>query len=287
MPDGPRAGPAPGLVEPPLQGPFLVDGHAHLHGCFDRSVFFDRAAANFRAAAGALELPVVPLGCLALTDGPGRDTFGELSRPGFEGTARWQAQHTAEAESLFVVGRGGERLLVLAGRQIPTRRGLEVLALGTRVEFAAGGPLRETVELVLAAGALAVVPWGFGKWWWGRGREVAELLASPPSGLCLGDNGGRPRVGIRPRLFAQAMNQRIPILPGSDPLPFPRQVGVAGAHGFVLGGELSTDRPAAGVLRLVRSLTEQPPTYGRGERLLPFARNQLAMQVQGRRRLRA
>ena len=42
----------------------LVDGHVHVHECFDVAGLFDAAAANFAAAARALR----PGGRLALAD---------------------------------------------------------------------------------------------------------------------------------------------------------------------------------------------------------------------------
>lgn len=272
-----------GSVDEVIRGPFLIDAHVHLHGCFDEDHFLASAAANF--AAGAQEVGAAEgwTGWLLFTEVAGEHRFRELAERGV-GRGGFTVGATAEAASLIVSRRGAPELVLVAGRQLRARGGLEVLALGTTAEFPDGLPLAEAVAAVRAAGALAIVPWGFGKWWFGRKRALAELLESAETGeLFLGDNGNRARLSPTPAPFRRAARRRIWVLPGSDPLPLGTEVTKVGRYGLVLEGDVSCAMPARDLIGLIRAQTAQPPTFGRREGLGPFARNQIAMQLRGRR----
>lgn len=228
----------------------LVDAHVHVHSCFSAEALIDGAFRNFRRAASELGHSEA-VGCLMLAEMAGAQVREEL------------------------VVRGAERLVVVPGRQIVTRERLEVLALGRDVDIPDGLSLSETLARVRESGALPVLPWGFGKWWGRRGALVEEAIRSEGE-LYLGDNSGRLRLAGMPRLLREA---RRLVLPGTDPLPFPDQAGRAGSFGFVLEGPLDLSRPAEDLLRRIRALREQPPTYGRGETLPGFLRNQASLQL--------
>src|SRR4051794_39643129 len=121
------------------------------------------------------------------------------------GRAAWSVRRTQEQESLIL----GDKLLVIAGRQIVTAERIEVLALLTSETFEEGRPLDETIQRTKLAGALVVLPWGVGKWCGARGRSVAN--AAIRYAVQLGDNGGRPLGWPRPVLFREHC-----VLPGSD-----------------------------------------------------------------------
>lgn len=255
----------------------LVDGHVHGHSCFDTREFLDRAAANLDAAAGEGEAAAR---CLMLTESAGDHFFEELLKEvGGAGQKGWSVRPTAEEESVFVSRERGATLTLVAGTQIVTRERLEVLALGSRADFGSGLSLFEALSAASAAGATPVIPWGFGKWWSARGRLVEALLRrSDAPRFFLGDNGGRPRIAPTPRLFHLAAERGVAVLPGSDPLPFPNQVGKVGGYGFVLRGDFAPDRPAASVKRILAGLTRSPESFGRRESVPGFLRAQLGMQ---------
>ena len=262
-------------------GYLLLDAHVHLHDGVNPATFLAAARASFLAAGAALGLPERAPGVLALADGAGRDTLTRLLR--WSGTAEssWTVRPTSESSSLVASGPGEAALLVLiAGRQIRTSQGLEVLALGTQTEIPDGDTLQETLARVREQGAIAVLPWGFGKWWFRRGRLVRSALReADPSRLFLGDNGGRPRFSPSPGAFRLAAELGVHVLPGSDPLPLAGQVERVGSRGAVVEGALGLDRPTEALRSILAELPAQPRCYGPLRPLLPFARDQVAMQL--------
>jgi hypothetical protein len=268
--------------------PLLVDGHVHVYEAFDRTRFLDGAAANFRRAAADLGLARSALaGCLMMTEKPIHHVFREF-RAEADGerqpsAAPWRFERTGEAESLLARRPDGETLLILAGRQVETRENLEVLALAADLEFPTDLTLPQALDAVLDSPALAVLPWGFGKWWSRRGRIIEAALERGGAGrLFLGDNSGRPLLYPTPRIFGDAAARRIWNLPGTDPLPFASEQARAGTLGFVLACTIDEERPAAAIRAAVRALNKQPRIFGGLESLARFARNQVKMQIQKR-----
>jgi hypothetical protein len=262
--------------------PILADGHVHFHACFALARFLDAALENLRAGRRQLGLGNGP-GALLFTETSRDHVFRALRDGRSPHSGPWSFEATDESGAIVAVREPGEALLVIAGRQVATGDGLEVLALGTDAEFPDGLPLGEALARVDAAGAIPVLPWGFGKWWLRRGRLVRDaLLATAGPRFFLGDNAGRLRLMRDPPLFRAAAARGTLILPGSDPLPFRSQTTKAGRYGFALPGALDRGRPAEALKRILREQRAQPAVFGRRERLLDFCRLQLAMQLRKR-----
>ncbi len=268
----------------------LLDAHVHFHAAFSRRLFFDGALSNLRSAAAELGLAADTVGCLMFTESRGAQAFEVFLQeangaPRSDGERCWSFERTDEDNSLWAVrDPNPRRLLLIAGRQLVTREGLEVLALGCRAELADGEPLRAAIDATLAAGAIPIVPWGFGKWWGRRGALLAELLQRPGERrFFVGDNGGRAALLPRPRLFETAAQNGIFVLPGSDPLPFAPQTTKAGRCGFHLQATLDQRRPAEQLLAMLRHCESQPRVFGRYESLPGFVGQQVAMQLHKRR----
>jgi hypothetical protein len=262
----------------------LVDGHVHIHEVFDVATMLDHASANRDAAARCQGLsPAVP-GVLMLTESQGAEGFRRTAGRHGQRFGRWRVRRTGEPMSLCLEAENAAPLVLIAGRQIVTAERLEVLALGTVETFVDGLPMNTVLDQVGDAGALAVLPWGFGKWMGGRGRIVRDLLNSPrASRLFVGDNGGRLSVAPEPSLFTDARQQGIPILPGTDPFPFATQVTRPLSYGFVLAADVTGNAPAASVQQALQGRRVQPEIFGRCTGLADFVRNQLAMQWLKRR----
>ena len=261
----------------------LLDGHVHFHACFDAGRFLAGANRNFARAASDAGYGDRYAAFLLLTESASAHWFDDLQRAAEEGTAvapGWSAAATADPRQVALAGPQSERLNVVAGYQIITAEKLEVLALGCRTRIADGSALDEVISAVKAADALTVVPWGFGKWLGRRGKHVQSLLErTAPGELFLGENSNRVTGFGEPPIFRQAREAGIRILPGTDPLPFPREAARTGSFGFIL--ECGTAENG-GVWSTVRRKIEQQQRvkpYGRLETPWCFARNQIAMQV--------
>lgn len=266
----------------------LVDAHVHIYPCFEWGECFGSAWRNF-AAQG----PAGPFANLLLLTETWQDhAFDRLAELAHAGggvagaNGTWSVSPTRESESLAVAGPEGQSLVLIAGRQIQTREGLEVLALGSIEVPPDGLPLAPVVEWVRAAGALPAIPWGFGKWWGRRGSVLERYLNETDGEIFLGDNSGRPWFYAEPRLFKLARRKRIPILPGSDPLPLTSESGRAGSFGFAFTGWIDAGAPWGSLRAQLRAPDFDPSPYGPREKALRFVRNQALMQLRRRREAR-
>lgn len=172
-------------------------------------------------------------------------------------------------------------LILVAGRQIATSEGLEVLALGATGPFADGEAVETTIEAVREQDGVPVIPWGFGKWWGRRGAVVRRLAADHTRFplLFLGDSAGRLGIAPRPRLFAEGERQHRAVLPGTDPLPLRGEVDKVGRLVFRVERELDTDRPFAGLKYWLTHCEASPPAFGTCERTGRFLNRQIQMQL--------
>ncbi len=262
----------PGAGEMPRT--IAIDAHAHLRRCFDLARFLDHAAANFSRASDTPSL-----GVLLLAETADCVRFEELIALPGDPSGDWIFERTGEPESLVARHRSGTLLLLIAGRQIVTGERLEVLSLASTARIEDGLSVDETIEAAREAGAIAVLPWGFGKWWGDRGQIVRQILESArPGELFVGDNGNRPRPGVRPRLFRLAERRGILVLSGSDPLPQPDQIARIGRYGTVLRAPLDIERPAAGIEAILRRRTAPTTPFGRREGVAGFLRAQVRVR---------
>jgi len=175
-----------------------IDAHAHFHDCFDLQTFLDFAWRNFRRGASGDGAQAPSCLMVAATDSGDplrriKDRAGKLRPP-------WSIAGVTECGSLIVSRDGCPELVILPGRQVVTKEKLEVLALGTAHPVRPGRGVQQTLDETAQAGGLAVLPWGFGKWWFRRGRTVRDTVlsragraAGETSEWFLGDNGGRQR----------------------------------------------------------------------------------------------
>lgn len=249
-------------------GSVIVDTHVHLHPRFDPGVFLDAAAAN--ASADAV---------LCFTESASVNRFAELRDARRAGA--WSIDPTGEPEALRA-RRGDRAITLLAGRQVVTAERIEVLALATIQAIPDGQPLGVTIDATRGAGAIPVIPWGFGKWWGARGRLIGETIRAREDVL-LGDQAGRPRGVPEQRLFRIARERSIPALPGSDPLDLARHVRRPACLGFTLDTSLDERCPAADLRARIGALRESPPVVGRRVGMAAFVRDQAALRMVRRR----
>jgi hypothetical protein len=223
---------------------------------------------------------------LLLTEAAVEDRFAELAGLARTGAVvgGWTFAATGEDCSL-TAARGRRSLVVIAGRQVASSDGLELLLFGTRERFTDGRPLAEILDRARGLGLVHAVPWGAGKWLFRRGRLLTEILAARSGGrFCLGDEGGRPVFWPRVRHFEEARRRGIRVLRGTDPLPFADEVARAGGFGFRLAAPLDPGRPMASLARALEDPGVRLIDYGRLERPLAFFVHQWGMQQRKRAR---
>lgn len=264
----------------------IVDGHVHIHPCFELDRFFEGSYSNLRAAAAARQAKSGFSGFLMLAESRGVDRFSELREMakgrnsiGQRG-GKWAPAETGEDRCLKIHLPGRGHFFLISGRQVVTEEKLEVIALFCDEKIEDGQAIQEVLQRIGSMGGLAVVPWGFGKWRGDRGRVLRQVLEeSEPPAFFLGDNSGRPAFRAEPELFRLARQRGVKILPGSDPLPFPREDSRAGSFGCRFEAEVSKSSPASDLRNLLISPSVVLNPYGKLENPYVFLRNQVKMQL--------
>jgi hypothetical protein len=260
-----------------------VDGHVHFHTLERAAMTLDAAAANFQAqrengAAGCL-------GMLLLNQAASEHVFEALRERA--SCASWTIRLAEQEPESLIAERENGWIVIVCGRQVRCERGLEVAALGTLHEYPDGQKVDTTLKRVRESGALACLPWGFGKWFGARGRVVERMLQeNDPASLAVCDNGGRLQALGQPRLVREAARIGFKILPGTDPFPVGDDFRRAGAFGF-LAPEPGRLHPWGDLLRWLQSEQSSPRAYGKALGPGRFIFNNIGIQLYNRRKRKA
>ena len=256
----------------------IADAHVHINDCFDLEKMLNASLANFQQNSQQQGYQNNFTGILFLTETKEQDYFNRLAQ-GKKKIKNWLFQPTAEKLSLYAHNNLNQGLFLIAGRQIVTAENLEVLALITEQKFEDGLSLEATIQAIVTAGGIPVLPWGVGKWIGRRGKILGNLCQkSELSPIFLGDNGGRPNFWLRPRYFQQAETKGIKILPGSDPLPLVSEYSRPGSFGFTIEDSLSWEKPGKGIEQMLLDPQISLQPYGSLENPVRFISNQLAIR---------
>lgn len=264
----------------------LIDAHIHFHGCYDKATFLNSAQNNFKKIA--LKRNIVDFqSILFFTESYGDNVFNELfdSAKRNDKVGKWKFTLTQNENTIKISNENGFDLFVIAGKQIVTKEKLEVLALGLKSEFPDGKSIEEVIEKVAELNILPVIPWGVGKWF-SRRKQIIEnlVMQTKSSTIYLGDNGNRPFFWPKPKLFKIAEAKGIFNLPGSDPLPFNKEVYKPGSFGFIIEEVLNEEKPFDSITEIISSTKIQFETFGNLEGPIKFLKNQVAMQIVKRNR---
>lgn len=222
----------------------IADTHVHVYSCYDVARLLDGLQARLSALVpGAVQVAF-------LTEGKGVQAFDDLrGRLG-----AWTIGPSVESGCHVATREDGAAVYIVSGRQIVTRERIEILALATSEIIADGQAASDTVKSVLAANGVPVVGWAPGKWFFGRGKVVASLIALyGPGQLALGDTTLRATCWPEPLLMRAARRRGYTVLAGSDPLPFAGEEVRAGTYATVLEGAFDKQRPLTSLRELLQS----------------------------------
>ena len=150
----------------------LVDAHVHLYDCFCLSDVLDSAHDNFQNIAKQDSTCSNFLGFLLLAETARDHAYSKLREDAKRGKGiatkdgeKWYFSCFDDDETAISAVRStGQILIIIAGRQIVTKEGLEVLALITTNSFEDGTTIRDAIKLIGHCKGIAVIPWGVGKW---------------------------------------------------------------------------------------------------------------------------
>lgn len=270
----------------------LVDAHVHIYDCYEIDTLFDAAICNFERVSRDGGLSESAVTAVLLLTETSRDNWFDQTKekcardqPQLSEGHSWHISTTLDEAVLkaskVIKDRGVKKeIYIIAGRQIVTEEGLELLALGTNSKFDDGLPVELTLTAIRRDNSIPVLPWAVGKWLGKRGTIVSRLIQDhSDTDLSLGDNSGRPVFWRNPAHFYQAKNSKLRLLPGSDPLPFPGEAKRVGSFGFMINGELSSENFSTDLKKLLRSDSTGIKTFGRLESCFRFFTNQLRLRL--------
>ena len=264
----------PGYERPRL----AVDAHVHFHRRRLVAPTLDAAARNFSRVGNQTGRF---LGALLLAESARERVFENIF-----GSSTWGGWHLSpvagELETI-IASSGRGKIVIVSGRQVRCELGLEALALGSTREYPDGLELDETLDRIRADGALAVVPWGFGKWMGRAGKVIRELFSTrSPDTLFAGDNGGRLQLWRMPGPLEAAARAGFKVLPGTDPFPFAGDYRRVGAFGFLARTDVSQSAPWRSLKLWLEGPGSAPEPYGQALNPVQFLLNQGWMQVHNR-----
>lgn len=255
-----------------------VDAHVHFYHRDRVGPTLDAALGNFQALTGCRRGLV---GALLLTQTSGEQVFEQLEA--LESLDGWMLRPAGREGEVLIAHKHGAEIAIVCGRQIRAEAGLEVLALGTTQQFQDGGSLADTVRAVRASGALAVLPWGFGKWLGRRGKLIeSTLLAQGADHVFLGDNGGRMAGWAAPELIRRFEQQGFRVLPGTDPFPFGRDFNRVGTFGFLADLAAVGETPWICLREWLTKRPVSPRPFGAPCPPARFLLNQIGIQIYNR-----
>ncbi|HMP90754.1 MAG TPA: hypothetical protein PJ991_11165 [Kiritimatiellia bacterium] len=207
----------------------IADTHVHVYPAHDTRALFISAWQNLKQFARGNQNFHAGL---FLTERAGDFYFRNLAAGKLPPPQGFRTAPCSETGVLIVEQPDQEiRFWVFAGRQIVPKEKIEVHCLAADADIPDGLSAAETVSAIRNAGGIPVIPWSPGKWLFKRGKTVRDLIDNRNGRpLIMGDTSMRPCGFPRPSLLRHALRNGIPVIAGSDPLPFAGDEAVAGKY---------------------------------------------------------
>jgi hypothetical protein len=253
---------------------YFIDTHVHVYHCYDAARFLERVASH------AWQTQATPVLCL--TESAGFDYYRSLvdHAKQNEPIAGWSVK-CLEAQPAVILAKDNYKIIIIAGRQVISCERLEIIALFSEYHYSDGQQSQELIDQIVDNGAIAVLPWGVGKWLGTRGKIISSLLSSnSPARLAIADISSRPYAWPAPSQFSEADVLGYSCLYGTDPLPLDYEQDRMGSAGVIMD---LADNPDKAVSELKAHLLKLPlERYGHRVSALQFMKDQLMLRKNGR-----
>ena len=253
---------------------YHIDTHVHVYHCYEADKFLPQAIRNSNVSDPAANL------ILCLTESSGFNFFQELisNTSSNRSVAGWSISEVP-GQPAVVLKKSDQRIIIIAGRQVITKQGLEVIALFNDSRYDDGEETQTLIDRIIEDNGIVVLPWGVGKWLGKRGAIITDLLkTNMPDKLVIADISARPSLWPDPEQFSLAKQLGYNCLYGTDPLPLHYdQLRIASAGMIV---DLPSD-PIQAVADLKVTLSQQSPERTFGKRVSPlrFVKDQLMLRI--------
>ncbi len=241
----------------------LADAHVHVYPTYDPTRVFQTGIDNLESlwiqmtegGSSLADTGESHVKVFFLTERFDCHFFRELADQGSDRLdGSFQVENAAEPAALSLLRNGTVAAYLVAGRQIVTRERVELLALTTDSEIPEGMSVDDSIRAIQAASGVPVVNWAPGKWFFNRGRIVANLVANrQPDALLLGDTTLRPVGWTEPRLMRQGREHGFKVVAGSDPLPFEGEEQWVGRYGIAVEGKFDPRKPTTSIREMLLS----------------------------------
>lgn len=229
---------------------FVCDFHVHLYPCYELDSAFSSAHRNLSSFGAETR-------AICLTERFDCHFFKRLTdRDPTLKLGHWNVETTADTSCLRLT-KGEQELFVFAGRQIAASERIELLTLFADTDISDRIPFERARKLAVAQGALPVLNWALGKWMFARKAIVEDILKSvSPSEFAICDTSLRPTLWPEPKLMQLAQKRGIPLLVGSDPLPFAGEEELIGTYALKSVLHFDPAEPLASIRRIFQNGSE-------------------------------
>lgn len=265
----------------------IIDAHVHIYAMFDVAKLLDSACKNFIDATKQRNI-LNFTGILLLSETSNENWHNQQSKilnSDASGNmltyGEWNLSLLQnDTCTIRAIRSTGELIYIIAGKQIATKEGLEILALITTKTFKDGLPTQESLTQIQQSDDIAIMPWAVGKWLGKRGNIINKMLQDHKRPLFfLGDNSGRPSFWINPDHFKLAKKMSIQVIPGSDPLPITDEESRVGQFGFIARDILIESKPSEAIKNIFKNSISDIETYGKLESTYRFFKNQIMLRL--------
>lgn len=240
---------------------FFLDAHCHIYPCFSIETFFDSFFKNIREIEHQTSSIITHSGII-LTE-TNTCNFHTALHHDSSMLEKLRKHGYERINDCFISSQdpSAPPLKIYPGRQVSSIERIEVLALFREEPLPEDLSLETLLKEIRSQNGLPVINWAPGKWSGKRRKLVESYLKHHSKEALLGLSSLLPEGFSYPKIILDGMQADIPIIYGSDPLPFKGQESLAGSYGMLFP-LLQDVPPPADFARIL----EKPPHSSSGKR---------------------